>query len=107
MLGAARLDAAAANAAGLADVVAPVAGLRAALEAELRLLAAAEPSALRATKRIVTRTLEGSLGSALDAAAQEFSGLLRHGSVAEGIAASRGRRPPAWTVPLPELPEFP
>jgi len=107
MLGAARLRAPEASAAGLADVVAPVADLRAALEAELRLLAAAEPAALRATKRIVNRTLEAPLGTALDAAAHEFAGLLRHGSVAEGIAASRGRRAPAWTAPLPELPDFP
>ena len=107
MLGAARLTAAAAREHGLADVVVPAGGLRAALEAELRLLAAAEPAALRATKRIVTRTLEAPLATALDAAAQEFAGLLRHGAAAEGIAASRARRPPAWTAALPELSDFP
>jgi len=106
MLGAARLKAAAARDAGLADVVVPAAGLRAALEADLRLLAAAEPAALRATKRIVNRTLETPLADALDAAAQEFAGLLRHGAAREGIAATLARRAPAWQAPLPELPDF-
>jgi isohexenylglutaconyl-CoA hydratase len=107
MLAAARLSATEARDAGLADVVVPAAALRAALEADLRLLASAEPAALRATKRIVTRTLEAPLAASLDAAAQEFAGLLRHGAAAEGIAASRARRPPAWAEPLPELPDFP
>jgi len=106
MLGAARLKGPDALAAGLADVVVNLAGLRAALEAELRLLAAAEPAALRATKRIVNRTLEAPLAAALDAAALEFAGLLRHGAAVEGIAASRERRAPAWTTPPPELPDF-
>ena len=107
MLGGARLKAAQAQAEGLADVVVPADGLRAALEAELRLLAAAEPAALRATKRIVNRTLEAPLSASLDAAALEFAGLLRHGAAREGIAATVGRRAPAWAAPLPELPEFP
>jgi len=107
MLAGARLKAAEAHAQGLADVVAPAAGLRAALEAELRLLAAAEPAALRATKRIVNRTLEAPLAASLDAAALEFAGLLRHGAAREGIAATVARRAPAWAVPLPELPDFP
>lgn len=107
MLGGARLKAAQAQAEGLADVVVPADGLRAALEAELRLLAAAEPAALRATKRIVNRALETPLSASLDAAALEFAGLLRHGAAREGIAATVGRRAPAWAAPLPELPEFP
>jgi len=107
MLGGARLKAAQAQAEGLADVVVPADGLRAALEAELRLLAAAEPAALRATKRIVNRTLEAPLSASLDAAALEFAGLLRHGAAREGIAATVGRRAPAWAAPLPELPEIP
>jgi isohexenylglutaconyl-CoA hydratase len=106
MLSAARLKAPAAHAAGLADVVVPAAELRAALEADLRQLAAAEPAALRATKRIVTRTLEAPLAASLDAAAHEFAGLLRHGAAREGIAATRERRAPAWQAPLPELPDF-
>lgn len=107
MLGGARLEASAALGAGLADVVVPPGGLRAALESDLRLLAAAEPAALRATKRIVTRTLDAPLGAALDAAAQEFAGLLRHGAAREGIAAVAARRAPAWQSPLPSLPDFP
>ena len=107
MLSGARLKAGPAREAGLADVVVPAAGLRTALEAELRLLAAAEPAALRATKRIVTRTLESPLPAALDAAALEFAGLLRHGAAREGIAATVARRAPAWATPLPPLPEFP
>jgi isohexenylglutaconyl-CoA hydratase len=107
MLTGARLKAPAARDAGLADVVVPAAGLRAALEAELGLLALAEPAALRATKRIVTRTLESPLAASLDAAALEFAGLLRHGAAREGIAATVGRRAPAWAVALPALPGFP
>jgi isohexenylglutaconyl-CoA hydratase len=107
MLCGARLAAAEALAAGLADVVVPAAGLRNALEAELALLGLAEPTALRATKRIVGRTLEDPLAVALDAAAREFAGLLRHGAAREGIVASRERRAPSWQPPPPRLPEFP
>ena len=107
MLAGARLKGPAAGAAGLADVVVPATDLRSALEAELRLLAAAEPAALRATKRIVTRTLESPLAEALDAASHEFAGLLRHGAAREGIAATVAKRAPAWATPLPELPDFP
>jgi isohexenylglutaconyl-CoA hydratase len=107
MLSGARLTAEAAREAGLADIVTPVAGLRAALEVDLRLLAVTEPAALRATKRIVNRTLETSLPASLDAAAQEFAGLLRHGAAREGIAATRERRAPGWQVALPDLPDFP
>lgn len=107
MLSGARLKGADAQAEGLADVVVPSSGLSAALGAELGLLAAAEPAALRATKRIVNRTLEAPLADSLDAAALEFAGLLRHGAAREGIAATVGRRAPAWVAPLPELPDFP
>jgi isohexenylglutaconyl-CoA hydratase len=107
MLGAARLKGREACDAGLADIVVAATELHAALEADLALLAVAEPAALRATKRIVDRTHETSLAASLDAAAQEFAGLLRHGAVREGIAATRGRRPPAWAVRVPELPELP
>jgi enoyl-CoA hydratase/carnithine racemase len=47
------------------------------------------------------------LPAALDAAALEFAGLLRHGSAREGIAATVARRAPAWAAPLPPLPDFP
>lgn len=106
MLSGARIKAAAARDAGLADVVVPGTELRDAVAAELRLLSAAEPAALRATKRIVNRSLEAPLGAALDAAAQEFAGLLRHGAAREGIAATMGKRAPAWSTPLPDLPDF-
>ena len=106
MLSATKLDAAGALAAGLADVVAPVADLSATVASELRALALAEPAALRATKRIVARAAASLLPEALDAAAQEFSTLLRGGQVSEGIAATRERRRPAWHVEVPVLPEF-
>ncbi len=107
MLSAARLGAHAALDAGLADVVVPSDRLGGALTADLRLVAAAEPTALRATKRIVDRTLDGPLGASLDAAAMEFAALLRNGAAREGIAATRAKRPPSWTIALPELPDFP
>jgi diketogulonate reductase-like aldo/keto reductase len=44
--------------------------------------------------------------AALDAAAQEFAGLLRHGAAREGIAASRDKRPPSWEAAMPRLPNF-
>jgi len=106
MLTGARLKGVAAGEAGLADVVAPAAELRSALESELQLLALGEPAALRATKRIVTRTLENPLPAALDAASLEFAGLLRHGAAREGIAATVAKRTPAWAKPLPDLPEI-
>ncbi|MCM2309757.1 MAG: enoyl-CoA hydratase/isomerase family protein [Steroidobacteraceae bacterium] len=107
MLSGVRLKGAAARDAGLADTVVPAAELRDVLAAELRLLAAAEPAALRATKRIVNRTLEAPLGTSLDAAAQEFAGLLRHGSAREGIAATMARRAPAWITTPPDLTDLP
>jgi isohexenylglutaconyl-CoA hydratase len=72
----------------------------------LRRLAAAEPAALRATKRIVTGALETPLPAALDAAALEFAGLLRHGAAREGIAASRDKRPRPGRPRCPRLPNF-
>ena len=107
MLSGARLKATEARECGLADRVAPAAELRAALAADLGLLLAAEPAALRATKRIVSRTLEAPLGDSLDSAAREFAGLLRHGAVREGIAATVAKRAPAWATPVPELPDLP
>jgi isohexenylglutaconyl-CoA hydratase len=106
MLSAARLTAAAAQQAGFADCVVPRAALSAAVEADLRLLALAEPAALRATKRIVRNSVESPLPAALDAAAIEFAGLLRHGAAREGIAATREKRAPAWQVAVPRLPDF-
>jgi isohexenylglutaconyl-CoA hydratase len=107
MLSGARLAGTAAREMELADVVVPADQLRSVLAAELAPLAAAEPAALRATKRIVTRVLESALPAALDAAALEFAGLLRHGAVREGIAAAVAKRAPGWAVPVPELPNYP
>ena len=106
MLSAAKLSAHAALEAGLADVVVPAAELSATVRLALRSLSAGEPTALRATKRILGRYEQASLPEALDQAAQEFAGLLRHGAAREGIAASRERRPPAWSAAMPELPDF-
>lgn len=106
MASAARLPAAAAAQVGLADRVVPRAGLVAAVEEELHQIAAAEPAALRATKRIVRNAADLPLPQALDAAALEFAGLLRHGAVREGIAATREKRAPSWRVAVPSLPDF-
>lgn len=106
MLRPARLDARAAVAAGVADRLVAVDQTAAAVREELAALAVTEPAAVRATKRIVQRASLLDLPDALDDAAREFAGLLRHGQAREGIAASRERRAPAWHTPVPELPEF-
>ena len=80
--------------------------LPAAVQTDLQLLAAAEPAAVRATKRIVSQALEGSLTATLDSAAREFAGLLRHGAAREGLAAQRQKRAAAWQVAVPALPDF-
>jgi len=103
---AARLPAEAALQAGLADRVVAAPELRATVEAELRLLGSAEPSALRATKRIINVAVDSPLPAALDSASLEFAGLLRHGAVGEGIAATRQKRAPAWQAAVPDLPDF-
>lgn len=106
MLCGTRLDAAAAQSAGIVDAVVPPAALGARVAEDLALLAAAEPAALRATKRIAVANLDTGLPAALDSAAVEFAALLRAGTAREGIAATRERRPPAWRVAVPDLPEF-
>jgi len=106
MVSAARLPAEAALQAGLADRVVAAPELRATVEAELRLLGSAEPSALRATKRIINVAVDSPLPAALDSASLEFAGLLRHGAVGEGIAATRQKRAPAWQAAVPDLPDF-
>jgi len=106
LMTAARLDAAAALAMGLADRVVASAALDAAVAAELALLARVEPAALRVTKQLTLRNQSTPLAPALDAAAQDFAALLRAGSAQEGIAASRERRPPRWHIGVPALPEF-
>jgi isohexenylglutaconyl-CoA hydratase len=102
----ARLDANAAVGAGLADVVVDPQDLPSRLRSDLGRLAAAEPAALRATARIVDGATNGSLDAALDLASLEFATLLRGDAPLEGIAATRERRRTAWTVEVPELPDF-
>jgi isohexenylglutaconyl-CoA hydratase len=106
MLCAARLDARSAAQAGLADAVVTTAALPDAVRSELQRLAAAEPAALRATRRLACRNLELPLSAALDAAARDFAAQLRTGAAQEGIAASRERRAPAWSCAIDDLPEF-
>jgi isohexenylglutaconyl-CoA hydratase len=106
MLSAARLDARSAANAGLVDAVVTTAALPGAVRSDLQRLAAAEPAALRATRRLACRNLELPLSEALDAAARDFATQLRTGAAQEGIAASRERRAPAWGCAFDELPEF-
>lgn len=106
MLTAERLSAQRAREAGLVDVVAAPGDLRRAVEVELRLLAAAEPSAVRATKRVAGLALGLPLSATLDAASSEFASLLRQGAASEGILALRQKRAPVWHVVVPELPDF-
>jgi isohexenylglutaconyl-CoA hydratase len=106
MLSGERLDASKAFDLGLADEISPAQEIRAAVSRSLAKLALAEPAALRATKRIVDRSLRGGLGDTLDDAAREFARLLRHGAAREGIAAVRERRAPLWRITAPGLPEF-
>jgi isohexenylglutaconyl-CoA hydratase len=106
MMCAQRLDAESARSAGLADVVATTQELPGAVHAELGLLAAVEPAALRATKVIAARSLTLPLAAALGGAAADFAVLLRSGVPLEGMAASRERRAPAWASTVPDLPEF-
>ena len=106
MLSGEKLDAARACELGLADQVCAAPQIRATVNGSLEKLARAEPAALHATKRIVDRSIQAGLGESLDEAAREFGRLLRHGAAREGIAAVRERRPPAWRITAPELPEF-
>lgn len=106
MLSGERLDARKAVDLGLADEISPAEQIRAAVNRSLAKLALAEPAALRATKRIVDRSLQAGLGDTLDDAAREFARLLRHGAAREGIAAIRERRAPLWRISATELPEF-
>jgi len=104
----ARLSADEAHAAGLVDEVArDAAELRQLAASWLDRLGAAEPAALRATKRIVARAAAAGLDAVLDLAAGAFARSLRSGTAEEGIAAFAGKRPPTWRVTLGEWPELP
>ena len=49
---------------------------------------------------------DGSGNTARWVSLEEFAGLLRHGAAREGIAATMAKRAPAWSTPLPDLPDF-
>lgn len=101
MLTGRRLSAAEALYAGLVDETAAPAGLDLALQSELSRVLAAEPTAQRATKRIVADAARRELSLVLDAAADAFATALRSGTVAEGLAALAEKRPPSWRVAAP------
>jgi len=106
MASAQRLDAQAALAVGLVDCVASAGDLASVVMQDIRAFCAAEPAALRATRRLTIRSRDLPIGEALDAAASDFATLLRSATPAEGMAASRERRAPQWQAALPTLPEF-
>ena len=91
---------------GLADVVVPTAELHAAVSSALRSVLKAEPEAVRATRGLLRALDEHVLAAVLDHGSAEFARLVRFGAVRAGLAAMRERRPPAWVVDLPDLPEF-
>ncbi|SFP75925.1 methylglutaconyl-CoA hydratase [Geodermatophilus dictyosporus] len=90
-------DAAAAAAGGLVDLAVPDDEVDAAVEAQVRALAAGSPWALAETKRLLRAGgLRGSFDDLLDLSARAFAG--EEGQ--EGIAAFREKRPARW-VPAP------
>ncbi|MBM7808148.1 methylglutaconyl-CoA hydratase [Geodermatophilus bullaregiensis] len=91
-------DAAAAAAGGLVDLTAPDEEVDAAVEGQVRALAAGSPWALAETKRLLRAGgLRGSFDDLLDLSARAFAG--EEGQ--EGIAAFREKRPARW-VPAAE-----
>jgi len=97
-----RLDSQEALRIGLVDAVAD--DTDAVLLETIRRLDRAEPTALRATKRILAHG--GARDAQLDFAAQCFARNLRT-AAAEGIAAFAEKRAPAWQQSLAALPEMP
>ncbi len=90
------LDATAALAAGLvSEVVAPAALQQRALELALA-LAANSAAAMREVKRVLWAALERPLSAALADAEEGARHFRTHPDAAEGLAALRERRPPAW-----------
>ncbi|PRY42108.1 methylglutaconyl-CoA hydratase [Geodermatophilus tzadiensis] len=86
-------DAAAAAAGGLVDLAVPDDEVDAAVEAQVRALAAGSPWALAETKRLLRAGgLRGSFDDLLDLSARAFAG--EEGQ--EGIAAFREKRPARW-----------
>jgi len=91
------LDGAGAVAAGIAHHVErdPVA-LEARLEAVLAAIARCEPGAVAEVKRLVLSCAARPDDAVLDDAAESLAKLLRRPEAAEGMAAFRGKRRPAW-----------
>ena len=90
-------DAAAAAAGGLVDLVAPGDDLDAAVDVQVRALAAGSPWALAETKRLLRAGgLRGSFDDLLELSARAFAG--EDGQ--EGIAAFREKRPARWVPTL-------
>ena len=92
--------------AGLADVIAPPAEIGALVQESLGGLLKSEPSAVRATLRIVSRSAQIPRETALDEGAVEFAALVRHGGVRDALKAAREHRSPQWQINVPALPEF-
>jgi methylglutaconyl-CoA hydratase len=86
------VDAAAARAAGLVDVVAPLDGLDRATTEIVDALRRAEPAAAAAIKRIPPN------GLGADDAARGLATLRDRPAFAEGIAALRENRPARWSI---------
>jgi isohexenylglutaconyl-CoA hydratase len=108
MLTGVRLSAEEAKAVGLVDeVAADTAELRACALRWIGQLGRAEPAAARATKRILARAQQSTLGDALDLASQAFAESLRSGTAGEGIAAFGAKRPPVWQTQPTDWPELP
>ncbi len=70
--------------------------LAAARERALADLAWAEPAAIKEIKRLIRSVGSASTPAILDDAATTLSRLLRSPAAAEGIAAFKAKRPPAW-----------
>jgi isohexenylglutaconyl-CoA hydratase len=96
MLTGRRIAADQALALGLADEVLAPDALDARLQELLTELRRAEPAALRATKAILRRQREASLGDTLDHAARAFAAALRSGTATEGLTAFAAKRPAVW-----------
>ena len=99
MLTGRRIDADHALTLGLADEVLTPEALDARVADLLNELRRAEAAALRATKAILRRRREASLGDTLDFAALAFAAALRSGTATEGLKAFAAKRPAVWVSP--------
>jgi enoyl-CoA hydratase/carnithine racemase len=81
---------------GIVSEVVPAEQLRAAAERLAAAVAANSPTAMRATKKALWRSLEVGLTEARDEASAEIWRLRNHPDHAEGIRAWRDKRAPNW-----------